>query len=134
MFSDTITQKEVIVTTVGERIKYIRKDLKMTQESFGNSFGVSRDVVNNMERDRVEIKDYMLRLICKTHRVNYYWLTEEKGEPYLGPPSILLNDVIEEYHLDEMDREIIEEYIKLDPEMRNAIKQLIRNIVKKAPD
>lgn len=106
----------------------------MTQESFGNSFGVSRDVINNMERDRVEIKDYMLRLICKTHQVNYFWLTEEKGEPYLGPPDILMDDVIKQYNLDAMDRIVIEEYVKLDSEMRTALKQLIRNIIEKAPD
>lgn len=119
---------------ISERIKIIRSDLKMSQESFGSTLGVSRDVINNMERGRVEIKDYMLHLICKTHRVNYFWLTEGKGEPYLGPPNILMDDVIEEYKLDDMDREIIEEYVKLDPDMRKAIKLLIQNIVKKTPD
>lgn len=119
---------------IPERIKFIRTDLKMSQESFGSSLGVSRDVINNMERDRVEIKDFMLHLICKTHRVDYFWLTEGKGEPYLGPPSILLDDVIEEYNLDDLDREIIEQYIKLEPQMRNSIKVLIKNIVKNTPE
>lgn len=119
---------------VNDRIKFIREDLNMTRASFGDTLGVSGDVINNMERGRVDIKDHMLRLICKTHRVNYFWLTEGKGDPYLGPPGILMDDVIEEYNLDEMDREIIEEYVKLSPDMRNAIKQFIRNVVKKAPD
>ena len=106
----------------------------MSRAAFGETLGVSGDVINNMERDRVEIKDYMLHLICKTHRVNYFWLTEEKGDPYLGPPSILMDDVIEEYNLDDLDREIIEQYIKLEPHMRDSIKRLIKNIVKNTPD
>jgi len=115
--------------TISERIKFIREDLNMSRAAFGETLGVSGDVINNMERDRVEIKDFMLHLICKTHRVNYFWLTEEKGDPYLRPPSILMDDVIEEYNLDELDQEIIEQYIKLDPHMRDSIKQLIKNVV-----
>lgn len=118
--------------SLGERIKFIRKDLGMTQDIFGNSLGVSRDVINNLERDRVKnINDAILRLICKTHRVNYFWLTEESGEIYASTPDIIMDDIIQEYKLDNMDREIIEEYIKLDPEVRNAIKIYLKKLLKK---
>lgn len=119
---------------VSDRIKYIREDLGLSRASFGDSLGVSGDVINNLERGRVEIKEHMLRLISKVHNVNYFWLTEEKGEPYLGPPSILMNDVVEKYGLDDMDKSLIEEYVKLSPELRTAVKQLIINVMKKAPD
>lgn len=119
---------------LSERIKYIREDLGLTRASFGETLGVSGDVINNMERGRVDIKDYMLRLICKTHRVNYFWLTEEKGDPYLGPPDILMDDVIERYSLDEFDRKIVEEYVKLGPDSRSAIKKFIQNVIKETPD
>lgn len=115
---------------LNERIKYIREELDMTRSSFGQTLGVSGDVVNNIERGRVDIKEHMLKLICKTHRVNYFWLTEEKGDPFLGLPDIIMDDVIEQYQLDSMDRIIIEEYVKLDPDTRMAIKQFIRNIIK----
>lgn len=119
---------------INDRIKYIREDLGLSRASFGDSLGVSGDVINNLERGRVEIKEYMLRLICKVHNVNYFWITEEKGEPYLGPPSILMNDVIERYGLDDMDKSLIEEYVKMNPETRATIKQLLINVVKKAPE
>lgn len=115
-----------------ERIKHIRKDeLKLTQDAFGNSLGVSRDVVNNWERGRVDIKDYVLKLICKTFRVNYAWLSEEIGEPFVSVPDIILDDVAEEYGLDEEDRLLMEEYAKLPPEVRTAIKQMLKNVFTK---
>ena len=123
-----------MILTIGERIQYIRKDLNMSQKTFGDTVGVSRDVVNNMEHDRPEAKEHMLRLISKTHNVNYFWLTEEKGDVYLSPPSIIMNDVIDRYNLDDVDVSLSKEYVKLDPDVRNAIKQLIINVVKKAPD
>lgn len=115
-----------------ERIKSIRKDkLKMSQDAFGNALGVSRDVVNNWERGRVDIKDYVLKLICKTFRVNYSWLSEEVGEPFISVPDIILDDVAEEYGLDEEDRLLIEEYVKLPADARAAIKDMLRNVFQK---
>lgn len=120
-----------------ERIKHIRKEeLKLTQDAFGNSLGVSRDVVNNWERGRVDIKDYVLKLICKTFRVSYAWLSEGIGEPFVSVPDIILDDVAEEYGLDEEDRLLMEEYAKLPPEVRVAIKQMLKNVFtkKKTPE
>ena len=105
--------------------------MKLTQDAFGNSLGVSRDVVNNWERGRVDIKDYVLKLICKTFRVSYAWLSEEVGEPFISVPDVILDDVAEEYGLDEEDRLLMEEYAKLPPEVRTAIKQMLKNVFTK---
>ena len=121
--------------TINERIKKIRLDLGLSQKSFAERMGISRDVISNIEYGRVpEVKDYVIKSICREYKVNYFWLTDEKGDPYLSPPDILMDDVVEEYKLDETDRIIVEEYVKLDPDTRKAIKQLIKNIIKKAPD
>ena len=120
--------------SIGERIRCVREDLKMTRAAFGESLGVSGDVINNMERDRAEVKEYMLRLLCKVHNVNYFWLVEGKGDMYLSPPEIITNEVAEKYGLDKNDISLIEEYVNLDSDVRKAIKQLIINVVKKAPE
>ena len=121
--------------TINERINKIRLDLGLSQKSFAERMGISRDVISNIEYGRVpEVKDYVIKSICREYKVNYFWLTDEKGDPYLSPPDILMDDVVEEYKLDETDRIIVEEYVKLDPDTRKAIKQLIKNIIKKAPD
>lgn len=112
--------------TLAERIRYIREDLGLSRSAFGNTLGISGDVVNNLERDRVNISEAILRLICKTHRVNYFWLTEEIGDPYVGVPEIIIDEAIDEYKLDEQDKKIIEEYVKLDPEIRKAFKEYIK--------
>lgn len=96
-----------------ERIRKIRTDLELTQQQYADKLGISRDTVNNLERGRMQIKEMYLRLICKTFRVNYFWLTEEKGDPYISVPDILMDDVIEKYGLDDLDKELIEEYVKL---------------------
>lgn len=119
--------------TVNERVKYLREDLKMSQAKFAESLGVGQTTISYIEKSGSTVKEQHLRLICKTHRVNYFWLTEGIGDPYLGPPSILSDEVIQEYHLKDDDKEIIERYIKLDPEERELLKKLLVNIIK-APD
>lgn len=64
-----------------QRIKYLRKDIfDMTQDEFGEKIGVSRDVVNNLERGRVDIKDDRIKLICSVFGIDENWLRYEKGE------------------------------------------------------
>lgn len=121
--------------SIGERIKYIRKDLKMTQPVFGDSLGISRDALNNLEHDRLKtVNDAVLKLICKTYQVNYFWLTEGAGEPYVGVPDVVIDEAVEKYQLDELDKKIIEEYVKLPVDTREALKKYLEAVFKKAPD
>ena len=52
-----------------ERIKYFRKEIvKLSQEKFGEQLGVSRDVINNIESNRLknpEQKEPLYRLIFR---------------------------------------------------------------------
>ena len=68
---------------LNERIALLRKDKGMTRASFGEQIGVSGDVINNLERGRVEIKDHMILLICKAFDVNETWLRTGEGDMYL---------------------------------------------------
>lgn len=68
---------------VFERIRYLRKQkLHLTQEKFGNRLGVSRDVIGNIEYNRLanpEQKEPLIKLICKEFNVNEDWLRTGAG-------------------------------------------------------
>lgn len=66
------------------RIEKARKTLSMTRAAFGEKMGVSGDVINNLERGRVEAKEHMVMLICQTFGVNEEWLRTGKGEMFLS--------------------------------------------------
>jgi len=68
--------------TISERIKMLRKELKLSQEEFGNKLGVSRDVIGNIEYDRLkrpEQKEPIYKLICKEFKINELWLRTGEG-------------------------------------------------------
>lgn len=64
------------------RIEKARKALSMSRAAFGEKMGVSGDVINNLERGRVEAKEHMVMLICDRFGVNETWLRTGKGEMF----------------------------------------------------
>lgn len=116
---------------IKDRIKYLRDDLHLSRAAFGENIGVSGDVINNIERGRVETKELLVKMICKIYNVDYFWLTEGTGEPYIGVPDLVLEEAIEKYNLDDTDKKLIEEYIKLEPAVRDAIKNYLTNVFSK---
>lgn len=67
-----------------ERIRELRKDyLHLSMEAFGNRLGVSRDVINNIEHNRLARPDQklsLIKLMCKEFNINEEWLLTGKGE------------------------------------------------------
>ena len=70
-----------------ERIRQIRKQLKMSQREFGESLGVSRDVMANIENNRVQPSATFILLLCCVYNVNMHWLETGDGEPILVDES-----------------------------------------------
>jgi transcriptional regulator with XRE-family HTH domain len=68
---------------VHKRIEEIRKSCNLSRAAFGDRIGVSGDVINNLERGRVEIKDHIIKLICMEFNVNEEWLKTGNGEMFL---------------------------------------------------
>lgn len=68
---------------ISARIIEIRKTLKLSQTEFGNSIGVSRDVIGNIELFRVEPKPLLIQQICKVYKVDPYWLETGEGDMFM---------------------------------------------------
>ena len=64
---------------MNNRIREIRENLGLTRAEFGERIGVSGDVVNNLERGRIDIKEERIKLICSTFNINEEWLRTGKG-------------------------------------------------------
>lgn len=71
---------------IHERVKKLRKEiLHLSQTEFGEQLGVSRSVINNIERNvlaRPDQKEPLYKLICKEYHVSYDWLMNGEGEPF----------------------------------------------------
>ncbi len=70
-----------------ERIKLLRtEELHLTQTEFGEHLGVKRDVINNIENNRLKNpskQEPLYRLICQKFDVNEEWLRTGNGEMFI---------------------------------------------------
>lgn len=65
---------------IGDRVKKVRIENKLTQKELGDLLGVSRDVIANIEYSRVEPREWFINLFCKEFNLNKKWLLNEEGE------------------------------------------------------
>ena len=124
-----ITESEVILLEMHERIKELRKNCKLTQEAFGNRLSITRDMVNNIERGRVEIKDHIVKLICSEFSVNEDWLRYGDGDMKIKTPADTMEQLKKEFNLDEFDFNLVYEYLKLGGEQRKAVRDFFYRVI-----
>jgi transcriptional regulator with XRE-family HTH domain len=81
-------KRRIDILELHERIRFLRKDtLKMSMDAFGKQLGVSRDTINNIERNRLarpEQKLSLLKLMCKEFNVSEKWLLDGEGEMFVS--------------------------------------------------
>jgi len=66
-----------------ERIKALRKALKLTQAKFAEQLGVKPNTISQYESGRNEPIDAVVSLICREFNVSETWLRTGEGEMYV---------------------------------------------------
>lgn len=112
--------------TQGERVREIRKSLKLTLEKFGVKLGVKKSAISDIESGRNALTEQMAVSICREYNVNYDYLMNGEGEMFDTLPQTVLEELCKQYDLDDLDRKLIDLYLTLDPDVRQAIKKHIR--------
>lgn len=119
---------------MNERIKQVRKLKNLSQSAFGEPFGASRDMINNVENGRAAVSDMMIAAICRTYNVDETWLRTGTGDPF---PVKSRKDVLDEYigQLSEGKRSDIEQMlIELMAETTVEEWATLANVFKKLAD
>lgn len=112
--------------TQGERVKEIRKSLDLTLEKFGKKLGVGKTAVSKIEKSQVGLTEQMAKSICREYNVSYDYLVDGEGEMFTDLPDTILDELCIQYDLDDIDRKIMEIYLELPEEARQALKDKIK--------
>lgn len=71
--------------TIGERVKVVRKETKLSQEEFAHKLGFdTRGAIANLELGRTEAPDKLLSLISNIFGVREEWLRTGEGDIRMG--------------------------------------------------
>lgn len=121
-----------------DRIKLLRtEELHMTQTEFGEALGVKRDVINNIENNRLknpEKQEPIYRLMCEKFNVNEEWLRTGNGEMFV---PLTRNQLITDFATDlimednTFKKRLVEALAKLDESEWEVLEKLAENLIKK---
>ncbi len=105
--------------TQGERVRYIRKDKKMTLEKFGEKIGLKKNSLSQIENGKNDLTEQNKKAICREFHVNYAWLSEGIGDIYNNIGETLIDRLADEFQLSPLQIKMIEAIMKLDDEQIN---------------
>lgn len=110
-----------------KRIKKLRRDqLKLTQDEFSKRIKISRSNLASIEIGRISVTDRVINDICLAFKVNEEWLRNGQGDVFSDSKSVVINQLSEEYHLNELETDILKSYINLPPKQRDIIGEYIK--------
>lgn len=116
-----------------ERIKELRKEyLHLSQTEFGERLGVSRSVINNIERNalaRPDQKLSLIKLMCSVFDVNEEWIVNGTEPMFVKTPSSTMEQLKKEFGLDDFSYNLVYQYLKLDTEQRQTVRDFFYNVV-----
>lgn len=83
---------------MNERLKDLRKALKLNQEELGKRLGLIKSTISKLESGNSKITEQTIKLICKQFNVDYMWLTTGDREMFNnsnnGTLSIISNTLM----------------------------------------
>ena len=86
-----------------DRVKKVRQSLDLSQEAFGKVLGVTKTAICGIEAGRRGLTEHMAKSI--------------------------VDELTQEFQLDDLDKRIILGYLRLSEADRDAIKRYVRNIL-----
>lgn len=114
---------------MNDRIRLLREKLGLSRVAFGQKLGVSGDVINNLERGRVEIKEPMIKLICREFGVNENWLRNGIEPIYISSTTFNLDEFVKSRGASDLELEIMKSYFDLDPDVRKKLMDHFKNLL-----
>ena len=115
------------------RVKILRQALGMSQTDFGSKIGVTRGVINNLDRGLTDLQDPLLSLICSVFNARREWLETGEGEmfepedaeaPFYDAMGIITND-----EPDSFRKRFVIALAELDDAGLDAMEQFIRSLI-----
>jgi transcriptional regulator with XRE-family HTH domain len=110
---------------MNERLKAVRKALKLSQAEFGGRIGVQNNTISRLESGERNFTDQMILSLCKEYAINEEWLRTGVGEMFKSTENPVIKQLAAEYHMSEKERLLFETAV----ETYFSLPELYRRVV-----
>lgn len=112
--------------TINERIKQLRKIIKINQKDFANKLGITQSGVSYIEQPNTIVAEKTIKTICSIFSVNESWLYNGVEPIFNESESFELDKFAKSKGATELEIEILKAYFDMDEELR---KQMINHFI-----
>lgn len=116
------------------RIKEIREARGLSQADFAEMLNLKRNSISLIEVGKRNPSDRTIIDICNTFNVSEEWLRTGVGEMFIKTPSSTMEKLKQEFDLDDFSYNLVYQYLKLDSDQRQTIRDFFYNVVAKSTD
>lgn len=114
--------------STGDRLRSLRKDLKLTQTEFARKIGLKQASIGLIENNTRNLTDRNIMSICEVFGVSEEWLREGKDEMYRksNPDNNLAIEIAKLLSSDDdWTKNAVLQLLKLPPHERDVLKRFI---------
>ena len=97
-----------------DRIREVRKALKMNQKDFGKRLGLTQVTLSMIEGGKSVLIDKNIKLICAAFNISEHWLRTGEGEMFCASPH---------------EKEFQEIFSKLTPDTQKCLLLIARELL-----
>ena len=116
------------------RIKEIREAKGLSQADFAEMLKLKRNSISLIEVGKRNPSDRTIIDICNTFNVSEEWLRTGVGEMFIKTPSSTMDQLKKEFNLDDFSYNLVYQYLKLDADQRQTVRDFFYNVVAKSTD
>lgn len=116
-----------------DRIKYFRKSVKgLTQAEFSRQINMSQSNLASIETGVIKVTDRTISIICDKFNLSSEWLRTGNGDMYRESESSIVQAVADQYNLTPAQRCLMEMFLAMDEEKREALATSFFDLVETA--
>lgn len=113
---------------MNERLKQLRKALKLNQVDFGAKLSLTGSAISRYESGVNAMADNIVLLICREFDVNEEWLRYGTGSMFSQKTMDLIEQLSDKYNLGLYGRQLLETYLELSDSDKRAVERFVANL------
>ncbi|MBE6094305.1 MAG: helix-turn-helix transcriptional regulator [Schwartzia succinivorans] len=118
--------------SINQRLRQVRKHLKMQQSEFAKRLGLSQTSISWLEQDGNTVSEQTIRLLHLDFHVSEEWLRTGEGPMFSAEDDSPLEKLCREYAVSDCERKILELYFSFEPKRRKMVCDFVDEFFRKA--
>jgi len=110
---------------MSDRVKEVRSAKNMNQAEFAKLLGIGQSTLGMMEVSKRKISERHIKSICSICGVDEHWLRTGEGSMFIESSHTVIDQLVDQYNLDTLDRQLLSTYLELSPSNRSALKTFL---------